>query len=139
VGIYWNNRQHLLHAARRVNGRVLWANLYMLFWLALIPFVTEWVNENNPAPLPVAVYGAVLLMTGCAYETLSRALIACDGAQSAPGQAVGKDRTGMISLFLYAVAIPLSFASERVALALYVLLAALWFLPERRIERIQVA
>jgi uncharacterized membrane protein len=118
---------------------VLWANLYMLFWLALIPFVTEWVNENNPAPLPVALYGAVLLMTGCANETLSRALITCDGAQSPPGQAVGKDRKGMISPLLYAVAIPLSFASERVALALYVLLAALWFLPERRIERIQVA
>jgi len=134
VGIYWNNHHHLLHAARQVNGRVLWANLHVLFWLSLVPFITHWMGENYLAPLPVALYGVVLTMTGCAYVLLSRALIACDGADSVLGRAVGKDRKGIASLILYAVAIPLAFVSEWIALALYVLVAVMWFIPDRRIE-----
>jgi uncharacterized membrane protein len=136
VGIYWNNHHHLLHAARQVNGRVLWANLHVLFWLSLVPFITHWMGEKYLAALPVALYGAVLLMTGCAYMLLSRALIACAGADSALGRAVGKDRKGVAALILYAIAIPLAFVSERVALALYVRVAAVWFVPDRRIENI---
>jgi uncharacterized membrane protein len=134
VGIYWNNHHHLLHAARQVNGRVLWANLHVLFWLSLVPFITHWLGENYLAPLPVALYGVVLTMTGCAYVLLSRALIACDGADSVLGRAVGKDRKSIASLILYAVAIPLAFVSEWIALALYVLVAVMWFIPDRRIE-----
>lgn len=138
VGIYWNNHHHLLHAARGVNGRVLWANLHVLFWLSLIPFITHWLGENYLAPVPLALYGVVLLMTGCAYVLLSRALIACDGAESALGRAVGKDRKGIASLILYAVAIAVAFISERVALALYVLVAVMWVVPDRRIETLPV-
>jgi uncharacterized membrane protein len=135
VGIYWNNHHHLLHAAKSVNGKVLWANLHMLFWLSLIPFITDWMGENNFAPLPVALYGAVLLLTGCAYVLLSRALIECDGKDSALGRAVGNDRKGIASQLLYLAAIPLAFVNESIALTLYVLVALLWFLPDRRIER----
>jgi uncharacterized membrane protein len=136
VGIYWVNHHHLLHAARQVNGRVLWANLHVLFWLSLIPFVTRWMGENYLAPLPVALYGVILLMTGCAYVLLSRTLIASDGADSVLARAVGKDRKGIASQILYALAIPLAFVNERVALALYVLVALIWFVPDRRIEKL---
>jgi hypothetical protein len=107
----------------------------MLFWLSLIPLVTDWIDENNLAPLPVALYGVVLPMTGCAYMPLSRAPIASDGTDSALGRAVGNDRKGIISLLVYSAAIPLSFVNAHLAVTLYVLLAALWFIPDRRIER----
>ena len=135
VGIYWNNHHHLLHAAKSVNGKVLWANLHMLFWLSLIPFITDWMAANDFAPLPVALYGVVLLLTGCAFVLLSRALIGCDGEDSALGRAVGKDRKEIASQLLYLAAIPLAFVNEAIALTLYVLVAILWFIPDRRIER----
>jgi uncharacterized membrane protein len=136
VGIYWNNHHHLLHATKSINGRVLWANLNMLFWLSLIPFVSGWMGENHFETLPVALYGAVLLMCGLAYYTLTRALVAHHGAGSALALAVGQDRKGVLSLLLYALAIPLAFVSAALALGLYVVVAAVWFIPDRRIERV---
>jgi uncharacterized membrane protein len=134
VGIYWNNHHHMLHAVQNVNGRSLWANLHMLFWLSLIPFVTAWVNENHFDPLPVAFYGLVLLMTGMAYYILERTLIAHHGADSALARAMGNDFKGLASLAIYTVAIVLAFVNPWIACALYVLVAAMWFIPDRRIE-----
>jgi uncharacterized membrane protein len=134
VGIYWNNHHHMLHAVQRINGRAMWANLHLLFWLSLIPFVTAWVNENHFASLPVALYGAVLLMSGTAYYILERALIAHHGADSALAQAMGNDYKGIASVVIYAAAIALAFLNPWIACALYVLVAALWFIPDRRIE-----
>ena len=136
VGIYWNNHHHMLHAVRTVNGKVLWANLHLLFWLSLIPFVTGWMGENHFAEVPVALYGAVLLMCAVAYYILSRILIRYGGSDSMLGAAVGKDFKGKISVVIYAVAIPLAFASPWLAFGLYVFVAAMWFVPDRRIERV---
>jgi uncharacterized membrane protein len=136
VGIYWNNHHHLLHATKSINGRILWANLHLLFWLSLIPFVSGWMGENHFETLPVALYGAVLLMCGLAYYILARALVAHHGAGSALAQAMGKDRKGLASLLLYVVAIPMAFFSAPVAMGLYVMVAAIWFIPDRRIERV---
>jgi uncharacterized membrane protein len=136
VGIYWNNHHHMLHAVRTVNGPVLWANLHLLFWLSLIPFVTGWMGENHFAEVSVALYGAVLLMAGIAYFILSRAMIRHDGSDSVLAAAVGKDFKGIISVVIYAVAIPLSFANRWLAFGLYVCVAAMWFIPDRRIERV---
>jgi uncharacterized membrane protein len=133
VGIYWNNHHHLLQAVRRVNGGILWANLHLLFWLSLIPFVTNWMGEQFAA-WPVAAYGVVLLLAGFAYYVLSRVLIAQHGKDSALALAVGRDFKGRLSLLLYAVAIPVSFADPRVACGLYGLVAVLWLIPDRRIE-----
>ena len=135
VGIYWNNHHHLLHAAKSVDGRSLWANLHFLFWLSLIPFASGWMGENHFQTLPVALYGADLLMCGVAYYLLSRALIAHHGHGSTLAVALGSDRKGIVSLLLYAVAIPLAFFSAPAAMALYVLVAVVWFIPDRRIER----
>jgi uncharacterized membrane protein len=135
VGIYWNNHHHLLHAAQKVSGRVLWANLHLLFWLSLLPFVTGWMGENHFAPLPTAFYGVVLLMAGIAYWLLSRAIVATDGPQSLLAQAVGKDRKGTASVVLYALAIPLAFVNQWIAQALYVSVALAWLIPDRRIEK----
>ncbi|MEQ1592873.1 MAG: TMEM175 family protein [Thiobacillaceae bacterium] len=135
VGIYWNNHHHMLHAAHKVNGRVLWANLHLLFWLSLIPFVTSWMGENHFSGVPVALYGGVLLMAGCAYYVLSRSLVAHHGKDSALAIALGRDYKGIASVVLYAIAIPLSFADTRFAIAIYVLVAAMWFIPDRRIEK----
>ena len=134
IGIYWNNHHHMLHAARRVYGRVLWANLHLLFWLSLVPFTTGWMGEEHVAAVPVALYGVVLLMAGAAYFLLSRALIAVDGAESALAAAIGRDRKGKASVGIYAAAIPLAFVSTWVAVALYVAVAVMWFVPDRRIE-----
>jgi uncharacterized membrane protein len=134
VGIYWNNHHHLLQATRRVNGRILWANLHLLFWLSLVPFVTSWLGESHFAPWPVAVYGGVMLFSGIAYYILSRVLVHHHGRDSELAAAVGTDRKGEISLVIYAVAIALSFASPTVACALYVLVAVIWLIPDRRIE-----
>jgi uncharacterized membrane protein len=135
VGIYWNNHHHMLHAAQKVNGPILWANLHLLFWLSLIPFVTGWMGENRFAALPVALYGGVLLFSGVAYYILSRALIAHHGPHSVLGEAVGSDVKGRISLVVYAVAVPLAFAQRWAAVALYVLVAVMWIVPDRRIEK----
>ena len=134
VGIYWNNHHHMLHAAKKVNGRILWANLHLLFWLSLIPFVTGWMGENHFAETPVALYGAVLLMAAVAYYILSRMLIKHDGRDSAIATALGTDFKGKISLVIYAAAIPLSFVNRWLAVGLYVFVAAMWFIPDRRIE-----
>jgi uncharacterized membrane protein len=136
VGIYWNNHHHMLHASRYVNGPVLWANLHLLFWLSLVPFVTGWMGDNHFAGVPVALYGGVMLMCGVAYAILVRQLVALHGTDSALAHAIGSDRKGNISLVLYAVAIPLTFASEWIALGLYVVVAVMWFIPDRRIEKV---
>jgi uncharacterized membrane protein len=133
VGIYWCNHHLLLQAARSVNGLVLWANLHLLFWLSLVPFVTSWTGETCFAAWPVAAYGAVFLLAGLAYTLLTRALIAQHGKGSALALAVGRDRKGTLSLVIYAVAIPLAFADPRIACALYVLVAVVWLVPDRRI------
>jgi uncharacterized membrane protein len=136
IGIYWNNHHHMLHAAGKVNGRILWANLHLLFWLSLVPFVTGWMGENCFEALPVALYGAVLLMAGLAYYVLARALAAHHGSDSKLALAIGKDAKGIASLVIYATAIPVAFINAWVAFALYVLVALIWFIPDRRIERV---
>jgi len=134
LGIYWNNHHHLLHATTRVNGRILWANLHLLFWLSLVPFTTGWMGENHFAPLPSAAYGAVLLLAAVAYTILQRAIIAEQGSGSRLAAAVGGDRKGKVSLALYAAAIPLAFVREWIADAIYVAVALIWLVPDRRIE-----
>ncbi|MFN8597804.1 MAG: TMEM175 family protein [Anaerolineae bacterium] len=136
VGIYWNNHHHLLQAAREVNGKVLWANLHLLFWLSLVPFVTNWLGENGFAAWPVALYGVVLLMAGFAYFLLERALVAHHGQDSVLAAAVGYDTKGYISLVCYASAIPLAFINAMLACGLYVIVAVIWFIPDQRIEKV---
>lgn len=135
VGIYWNNHHHLLHAATKVNGAVLWANMHLLFWLSLVPFVTGWMGENHFAAIPVALYGVVLLMSGLAYFLLSRALVSLHGADSVIAKALGRDRKGLLSLVFYVIAILVACFLPLVACGLYVLVAAIWLVPDRRIER----
>ena len=135
VGIYWNNHHHLFHGAGQVTGAVLWANLHLLFWLSLFPFTTGWMGENHFAPLPTAAYGAVLLMAAVAYLILQRTLIACQGPQSLLAAAVGRDLKGKISAVCYLTAIPLSFVAPWLAGGLYVFVASMWLVPDRRIER----
>ncbi|USX26853.1 TMEM175 family protein [Oxalobacteraceae bacterium OTU3CINTB1] len=134
VGIYWNNHHHMLHASTVVNGNVLWANLHLMFWLSLIPFATGWMGENHFAPLPVALYAATLFLASVAYFILERMLISCNPKDRVLAKAVGKDRKGMASMVLYLLAVPLAFASVWASFALLVLVAILWFLPDRRIE-----
>ena len=134
LGIYWNNHHHLLQAARRVNGRILWANLHLLFWLSLIPFVTGWMGENHFASMPVALYGIVLLASAIAYFILSLTLIAHKDNQSVLLKALDKDLKGKISMVFYIAAILLAFAASWISCALYVLAAAMWLIPDRRIE-----
>jgi uncharacterized membrane protein len=136
IGIYWNNHHHLLQTVRRVNGPTLWANLHLLFWLSLTPFVTSWMGETSFAASPVAAYGAVLLMAGVAYFILTRVLIAHHGKDSALAIALGRDLKGKLSVLIYAVAIPLSLVEPRAACGLYVLVALLWLVPDRRIESV---
>jgi uncharacterized membrane protein len=139
VGIYWNNHHHMLQAARHVSGKVLWANLHLLFWLSLFPFVTGWMGENHFAPLPSALYGGVLLMAGTAYWILARTIIATEGTESLLREAIGKDHKGTASVVLYALAIPLAFASPWIAQAIYVGVALVWLIPDQRIERLLAA
>jgi uncharacterized membrane protein len=134
LGIYWNNHHHLLQAARHVDGRILWANMHLLFWLSLVPFVTAFMGENHFASLPVALYGLVLIMAGMAYFILTRALIRRHGAESALAKALGSDFKGKISVVAYAVAILLAFALPALSCAVYVLVAVIWLIPDRRIE-----
>ena len=136
LAIYWNNHHHMLHTCRRVTGGILWANLHLLFWLSLIPFTTGWMGENHFAPAPAALYGAVLLMAAIAYFILQQRIIASQGPNSLLKKAVGSDWKGKLSPPLYAVAIPLAFVHAWLALALYVTVALIWLIPDRRIERI---
>jgi uncharacterized membrane protein len=135
LGIYWNNHHHLLQAIKQVNGRILWANLHLLFWLSLTPFVTGWMGENHFAALPVALYGTVLLLAACAYFILVRALISHHGRDSALARALGNDFKGKISVVVYAIAIPLSFINSLGACGLYILVAIMWLIPDPRIEK----
>jgi uncharacterized membrane protein len=135
VGIYWNNHHHLLQAARQVNGPTLWANLHLLFWLSLIPFVSGWMGETAFAAWPVAIYGVVMLFAGIAYYILVHALVALHGADSQLAAAIGRDTKGIISVVIYALALPVAFFNAGIAFALYVLVAIIWFIPDRRIER----
>ena len=134
LGIYWNNHHHMFHAVERISGAMLWPNLHLLFWLSLIPFVTGWMGENNFAPIPTALYGAVLLLAGAAYTILQRAIIRTEGPHSRLAAAVGRDLKGKLSLLIYAVAIPLAFVSQIVSDILYVAVALIWLIPDRRIE-----
>jgi uncharacterized membrane protein len=136
VGIYWNNHHHMLHAAKAVTGRVLWSNLYLLFWLSLVPFVTAWVGENHEEPWPTALYGFVLMMAGGGYQLLESALIANHGRDSALAAAVGGSRKEWLSIAAYAAAIPLAFWNSWLAQLVYASVAALWFVPDRRIEQV---
>lgn len=135
VAIYWNNHHHLLHATKQVDGRVLWANLHLLFWLSLFPFATAWIGENHVAPTPLALYGFVLLMAAIAYYILERAIISRQGRDSLLAAALGADWKALVSVAVYLVAIPLSFINAWIASGLYVFVAILWFVPDRRIER----
>jgi uncharacterized membrane protein len=135
VGIYWNNHHHMLQACQKVNGRVLWANLHLLFWMSLVPVVTAWMGENHNSAVPVALYGAILLLTGIAYTILARALIALHGATSPLAQALGRDDKGKVSLLLYALAIGLSSISTRAAVVIYAAVAIMWIVPDPRIEK----
>jgi uncharacterized membrane protein len=136
IGIYWNNHHHLLHAINRVNGRVLWANLHLLFWLSLIPFATDWMGVNDWATIPVAVYGCLLFMAATAFTILAYELIALEGKESTLARALGRDYKGKTSLALYGVAIPLAFVDSRISMAIYVLVACIWLMPDRRIEKV---
>jgi uncharacterized membrane protein len=136
LGIYWNNHHHMLHATRRISGNVLWANLHLLFWLSLVPFVTGWMGENHFAPLPTALYGVVLLMAAIAYWILLHAILRADGPDSLLRRAVGADWKGKLSPVAYIVAIPAAFVHEAISGALYVTVALIWLIPDRRIERV---
>ena len=135
LGIYWNNHHHMLHVTTTVDGGILWANLHLLFWLSLVPFVTAWMGENHFASVPMALYGVVLLMAGVAYLFLQRAIIARQGADSMLARAVGRDLKGKLSPVFYSLAIVASFIRPWIAGALYVLVALTWLVPDRRIER----
>jgi len=134
VGIFWNNHHHMLHAADTVDGAALWANLFLLFWMSLVPFVIRWLDETGFQPLPTAAYGAVLAMASIGYLLLEWALVACNGPQSKLAIAVGHDRKALVSLALYAAGIALAFVHPWIAIAIYVGVSLAWFLPDRRIE-----
>ena len=135
IGIYWNNHHHLLQAAQQVSGGILWANLHLLFWLSLTPFVTAWMGQNDFAPWPVALYGIVMLFAGTAYFILTRSLVARHGKESTLAASIGEDRKGKMSLAAYVVAIPLSFVHPWIACACYVGVAVMWLIPDPRIEK----
>jgi uncharacterized membrane protein len=136
IGIYWNNHHHMLHTCRRVTAGILWANLHLLFWLSLIPFATGWTGENHFSRWPTLLYGAVLLMAGLAYFILQRAIIASQGGDSLLRKAIGRDWKGYVSLGAYALAIGVALAVPWLSQAIYVLVALVWLLPDRRIERV---
>jgi uncharacterized membrane protein len=135
LGIYWNNHHHLLQAVLHVDGRILWANMHLLFWLSLVPAVTDWMGATHFAPWPVALYGVVMVLSGVAYYILTRVLIARHGRDSALARAVGTDLKGQVSVVLYGAAVALAFVEVRISCALYVVVAVMWLIPDRRIER----
>ena len=134
LGIYWNNHHHMLHAAHKINGTVLWANIHLLFWLSLIPFVTGWMGENNFTIIPVAFYGGVQLMAGVAYYLLAHCLTDLHGKDSDFARAIGSDRKGKVSVIMYAIGIALCFLQPFLGLSLYFLVAIMWFIPDKRFE-----
>jgi len=136
TAIYWNNHHHLLHAVHHVTGGTLWANMHLLFWLSLVPFVTGWMDENHFAPIPVAAYGLVLLCAGIAYFILTRVLLATHGHDSLLAKALGSDFKGKISVVLYLAAVALAFVQPWISLAIYVLVALMWLVPDQRFERL---
>ena len=136
VGLYWNNHHHMLHATDKIDGKVLWANLFLLFWLSLVPFVIRWLDESSFSSGATAAYGIVLGMAAVGYNLTERAIIACNGRDSVVARATGSDWKGRISLAVYVVAVPLAFVNRWVAIALYVTVIALWLIPDRRIERL---
>jgi uncharacterized membrane protein len=135
LAIYWNNHHHLLQAVRQVNGRILWANVHLLFWLSLIPFVTAWMGENHFAPLPVSLYGVIMLCSAIAYTILTTSLVTYHGKDSPLAIALGRDIKGKISLAIYAAAIPISFVNSWFACGMYALVSIIWLIPDRRIEK----
>ena len=135
LGIYWNNHHHMLHACQRINGRILWANLHLLFWLSLVPWITRWMGESHLAPMPTALYGVVLLLAAIAYTILQAAILSEHGPDSTLASAVGNDAKGRLSLLLYAVAVPLAFVNQWISAALYVAVALMWLIPDPRIEK----
>jgi uncharacterized membrane protein len=137
VGIYWNNHHHMFQASQKISGTVLWTNMHLLFWLSLIPFTTAWMGENNFGKIPVAIYGVVLLMAGVAYYFLAHCLTSLHGKQSHFTRALGSDLKGKLSLAIYASGIALSFVNPWIAFILYVLVAMIWFIPDRRFEKIE--
>jgi uncharacterized membrane protein len=136
ISIYWNNHHHFLHLVRRVDGLILWANLHLLFWLSLVPFTTGWMGENNFASVPTALYGVSLLMPAVAWQGLQYAIIRSQGPDSVLAQAVGRDLKGKLSPLLYGLGVLCAFADTRIAGTLYLLVALLWLVPDRRIERV---
>ena len=134
LGIYWNNHHHMLHAAERVNGPILWANHHLLFWLSLVPFVTGWMGENHYAPMPTAAYGVILVMSAVSYTLLQQAILLHHGPESKLAKAVGGNGKGMLSLALYLAAVPLAFVNQWLSDAIYVTVAIIWFAPDRRLE-----
>jgi uncharacterized membrane protein len=135
VGIYWNNHHHLLQASQRVNGGILWANLHLLFWLSLVPFATAWVDQNTRAPAPVVAYGAILLCAGVAYYILEQLLIRLHGRDSRLARSLGRDKKGIVSVVVYALAILIAFQRPWIACCGYVLVAIFWLIPDQRIEK----
>jgi uncharacterized membrane protein len=135
LGIYWNNHHHMLHMTDRVTGAVLWANLHLLFWLSLVPFATSWIGETELAPLPTALFGLVLMLAGTAYYMLKTAIIRAQGPHSSLQAALGSDAKGIVSVVMYAAGIPLAFVSAWISAAIYVAVALIWLVPDRRIER----
>ncbi len=135
IGIYWNNHHHVLQAVKQVNGAILWANLNLLFWLSMVPFVTGWMGENNFTTIPVAAYGLVLLLAGLSFFILVRTLVAHHGADSVIAQTLGKDKKGVLAALIYLAAIPLSFVSAWIAVAMYVFVSIMYLVPEKRIEK----
>jgi uncharacterized membrane protein len=135
LGIYWNNHHHLLHAVQRINGRILWANLHLLFWLSIVPFVTGWMGHNHSAPAPTAVYGVVMLLAAVAYWILQKTILLQQGSDSVLARAIGRDMKGKLSPLFYAAAIPLAFVNQWLSDALYVAVALIWLVPDRRIEK----
>jgi uncharacterized membrane protein len=136
LAIYWNNHHHMLHTVKKVGGTILWANMHLLFWLSLVPFVTAWMGENNFAPVPVAMYGVVLLMAAIAYFILQTAILRKHGKDSLLSRAIGSDLKGKASPILYAIAIAVAFFNEWIACGIYALVAFIWLIPDRRIERL---
>jgi uncharacterized membrane protein len=134
LGIYWNNHHHMLHATERINGKILWANLHLLFWLSLVPVATAWMGENHFAPVPTAAYGAVLLLSAIAFQILLNTILAAQGANSKLARAIGRDAKGKVSMLLYAIALPLAFVHQLIADAIYVTVALIWLVPDPRIE-----
>ena len=139
LGIYWNNHHHMLHVCKHVTGGILWANLHLLFWLSLVPFVTGWMGENHFAPVPTAAYGVVLLLAAVAYWILQRLIVRSQGADSILARAIGRDFKGNLSPIAYLVAIPAAFVHPGISGALYIAVALIWLLPDQRIERIVAA